>query len=686
MTIGSGVPYNEHTGNAVTTTFSYGFTLLDEGDLVVTIDSVATSAYTVTGIGDANGGTVVFDVAPASLAAILLRRVIALVRATEYQSNGDLQADTINDDFDRPWMAIQELSAQIGGTMRAPYPEQFDELPAVADRLGKQLLFHPTTGQPYLAAPVSGTAADVLVQLADDSGSSLVTFDPGWTGSAPAILQARLRNVIELIDADVDVYDGTARHVEVQAALDYCNSFTKAKSLSVRRPTLLGQPVYIDRLVDTKDSRLVIDGHGEGGFYTEGAVTMFDSTLDYVGGIHPPCELITFKDLHFDTSSVFNESFVMSPKFLRTRFDNAFFWRIRCMDPTACSFIASTATNKLTVTSVTKGKLAAGLTVRAGSGVADSTYILSQDSGTAGGAGVYTLSTSPGTVASQAMIGMTYAQTLHFDHCEFRNWLGRSIDCAGSYDLQFTAPVVESGYTLLRSVDAARGTNNFRIFGGVVQGAQASSVIATGATAQLIGVHVENNQTNDFDFAGGSMANPALTIIGTYGANPSGPAVRLGTTTVLFSGGNSVNGQMYTGMAGVTRVMSLDSAGTLADVALTTSVGGIKTKGSITRTHIPATYAATTSLDALAGNVHTITPTNSTPFTVTAGGAVEVGHELEVTIKNTTGGALGTVTWDPSVFKVAAYTPPADGFQTTTLHTYNGLHYKQSAPAVTVAN
>ena len=76
-----------------------------------------------------------------------------------------------------------------------------------------------------------------------------------------------------------------------------------------------------------QDSRLVIDSHG-GRLLHRGRRD--DVRLD--AGLRrrdsPSLQLITFKDLHFDTSSVFNESFVMSPKFLRTRFDNAFFWRI----------------------------------------------------------------------------------------------------------------------------------------------------------------------------------------------------------------------------------------------------------------------------------------------------------------------------------------------------------------------
>ena len=172
MTIGSGVPYNEHTGNGVTTTFSYGFTLLDDGDLVVTIDGVVTSAYTVTGVGDANGGTVVFTTAPASSAAILIQRVIALVRATEYQGNGDLLAETLNDDFDRPWMAIQGISAKAGGSIRAPYPEQVMELPSSTLRANRLLAFDSLGRPTVIAGADTGSAAALALDLLDDSSAA----------------------------------------------------------------------------------------------------------------------------------------------------------------------------------------------------------------------------------------------------------------------------------------------------------------------------------------------------------------------------------------------------------------------------------------------------------------------------------------------------------------------------------
>lgn len=186
MAVGSGTPYNIHIGNGVSRTFGYGFTLLDADDLVVTIDGVATSAYTVTGLGVAAGGTVVFSTAPASGAKIILQRVIQLVRATDYQDDGDLLADTLNDDFNRLWMAIQgALTVYVRG-LRAPFPEELDDLPAAADRADKVLSFN-SAGQPIMVTPVAGTAGALAANLASTAsltdGDAMIGVKQPFTGA-----------------------------------------------------------------------------------------------------------------------------------------------------------------------------------------------------------------------------------------------------------------------------------------------------------------------------------------------------------------------------------------------------------------------------------------------------------------------------------------------------------------------
>ncbi len=73
---------------------------------------------------------------------------------------------------------------------------------------------------------------------------------------------------------------------------------------------------------------------------------------------------------------------------------------------------ASFATNQMTVTAVTSGALAVN-TVITSAGVAAGTYITALGTGT-GGVGTYTLSTSPGTIAAQAVTATSYVETNYF--------------------------------------------------------------------------------------------------------------------------------------------------------------------------------------------------------------------------------------------------------------------------------
>lgn len=183
MSVGSGVPYNPHTGNGLTTVFAYGFTLLDADDLVVTIDGVVTSAYTVSGLGVAAGGSITFSSAPANGAAVLLQRVIQLVRSTEYPTNGDLLAETVNGDFDRLWMAIQNVDADSTRSLRVPEVGVLPELPAAADRADKLLSFD-SDGNPSVTAPSAGTATALAADLLD---SSTATKGPAMVGMGPSV-------------------------------------------------------------------------------------------------------------------------------------------------------------------------------------------------------------------------------------------------------------------------------------------------------------------------------------------------------------------------------------------------------------------------------------------------------------------------------------------------------------------
>lgn len=204
MAIGSGVPYNEYTGNGVSTVYAFGFTLLDADDLVVTINGVVTSAYTVSGLGVAAGGSITFSAAPANGASVLLERSIALVRTTEYQNNGDLQAATVNDDFNRLWLAVQQSQSGLGGltsALRVSSGGPLAELPATASRLDYMPCFDSLTGDAELTPfTVTQVASAVAAAYSGMGTADAATFIADGTGAASRTMQEKGRERISVKD------------------------------------------------------------------------------------------------------------------------------------------------------------------------------------------------------------------------------------------------------------------------------------------------------------------------------------------------------------------------------------------------------------------------------------------------------------------------------------------------------
>lgn len=223
MAVTEQFPITSALANGVTTVFPFGWTLLSADDMVVqaTVGGVTTtypsSDYTISGIGSSSG-SVTFLVAPASGVVITMYRDTKLVRETDYQDNGDLLADSINLDFDRPWMAMQDIltgGKAAPSAIRVPNGETVNVLPAAASRAGYFLGFDGS-GQPILLAATAGTAAALSADLANSSdalkGDVLI-------GVKNAAANAVGTTQHEVNQRKVDVFDfmTTAEKADVQA-------------------------------------------------------------------------------------------------------------------------------------------------------------------------------------------------------------------------------------------------------------------------------------------------------------------------------------------------------------------------------------------------------------------------------------------------------------------------------------
>lgn len=283
-----------YTGNGVTTTFAFGCRILAAAHMQVQVNGVVqASGYSVTGVNNPSGGNVVFAVAPANGAAIILRRVMPLERATDYQANGDLLEQTLDDDQDVQTMLLQQVDARVARSLRVPDSDSLAlvDLPPAADR-ANLLLGFDGNGNPIATAPVAGSASALATQLASSSGSSGVGFLQSGTGAVARTVQDKLRDVVSALDfmTAAQIADVQARTlaVNVTAALQAAIDALPASGGTV----LLPRGAYrIESKINIFSKAVYLVGDGVGGENGSGVVTVSATELHWYGGSTAMIEL-----------------------------------------------------------------------------------------------------------------------------------------------------------------------------------------------------------------------------------------------------------------------------------------------------------------------------------------------------------------------------------------------------------
>jgi len=128
MTISSTTVKNSYSGNGTLDTFNYTFKIFADADIQVIIrDATATETvktltthYTVTGAGNANGGTVVFTAGniPTATETVVIRRASPQTQAIDYIANDPFPAESHEEGLDRSMMAIQQLQEEVDRSIK----------------------------------------------------------------------------------------------------------------------------------------------------------------------------------------------------------------------------------------------------------------------------------------------------------------------------------------------------------------------------------------------------------------------------------------------------------------------------------------------------------------------------------------------------------------------------------------
>jgi len=127
MTVSSTTKRNSYTGNGSTTTFAYSFKIFDDDDITVILRTTATGTetvqtktthYSVTGVGSASGGNVVFGSAPTSAQTVVLLRQTAQTQATDYTPNDPFPAASHEDALDKLTLMAQDQQDELDRTIK----------------------------------------------------------------------------------------------------------------------------------------------------------------------------------------------------------------------------------------------------------------------------------------------------------------------------------------------------------------------------------------------------------------------------------------------------------------------------------------------------------------------------------------------------------------------------------------
>jgi hypothetical protein len=256
MTISSTTVKNSYSGNGSNDTFVYGFKIFANTDIQVIIRSstgtettkTITTHYTVTGVGDASGGNVVFTTGniPTATETVVLIRNVPQTQAIDYIANDPFPAETHEEGLDRATMTTQQVQEELDRSIKLSRTNTMTSTEftvGATDRANKVLSFD-STGELSVTQELgtfkgnwsSGTDYVVRDIVKDTSTNNIFIVNTAHTssGSQPLTTNANSAKYDLIVDAASATTSATAAATSATAA---ASSATAAASSATTAST-----------------------------------------------------------------------------------------------------------------------------------------------------------------------------------------------------------------------------------------------------------------------------------------------------------------------------------------------------------------------------------------------------------------------------------------------------------------
>lgn len=255
MSVSEQTTFTSSTANGVTTVFPYSFMIAHADDLTVELDGVVqTMGFTVSGVGDPAGGNVTFSVAPANGVKVFRYLDPVLQRDIDYQQFGDLLAPSLNNDFDRLWLALQAVNQKFVRALKLPTDTATDQVIVgdAAQRANRYLAFD--------------SAGNLTLAVELDVGSLVVSgFVETLLDDLDAVAARETLGLV--IGADVQEYNALTVAVAPGASGNLLTS--NGSAWSSQPPAALADQVARDQIALT-NMRLMLNGAVTSGALVQG--------------------------------------------------------------------------------------------------------------------------------------------------------------------------------------------------------------------------------------------------------------------------------------------------------------------------------------------------------------------------------------------------------------------------------